>query len=185
MCAARRARGGLRLQGKWRRRACVPHTPYMRATACCTTCFLAEPLIPTAAPSSLPWERARERATSRKACISVVELLEKVAEFGECPLPNPPPRGRERVAADSSVTGRLKKMPETSTARIFQVTFIASQMEQTSRAFFQTTFEPIGRVCAARHARGGLGLQGKWRTRACVPHTPYMRATACYSSYII
>ena len=30
--------------------------------------FLAEPLIPTAAPSSLSWERARERATSRKAC---------------------------------------------------------------------------------------------------------------------
>ena len=70
-------------------------------------------------------------------------------------------------------------MPEISTAGIFQVAFIARQMEQTPRAFFQTTFEPIGRVCAARHARGGLGLQGKWRTRACVPHTPYMRATAC------
>ena len=70
-------------------------------------------------------------------------------------------------------------MPEISTAGIFQVAFIARQMEQTPRAFFQTTFEPVGRVCAARHARGGLGLQGKWRTRACVPHTPYMRATAC------
>ena len=45
-------------------------------------------------------------------------------------------------------------------------------MEQTPRAFFQTTFEPIGKVCAARHARGGLGLQRKWRTRACVPRTP-------------
>ena len=56
-------------------------------------------------------------------------------------------------------------MPETSTAGIFQVAFITRQMEQTPRAFFQTTFEPIGRVCAARHARGGLGLQGKWRTR--------------------
>ena len=31
--------------------------------------FLAEPFIPTAAPSSLPWERVRERAASRKACI--------------------------------------------------------------------------------------------------------------------
>ena len=41
-------------------------------------------------------------------------------------------------------------------------------MEQTPRAFFQTTFESIGRVCAARHTRGGLELQGKWRTRACV-----------------
>ena len=71
-------------------------------------------------------------------------------------------------------------MPEISTAGIFQVAFIARQMKQTLRAFFQTTFEPVGRVCAARHARGGLGLQGKWRTRACVPHTPYMRATACF-----
>ena len=56
-------------------------------------------------------------------------------------------------------------MPEISTAGIFQVAFIAKQMEQTPQAFFQTTFEPIGSVCAARHARGGLGLQGKWRTR--------------------
>ncbi|MCL9764669.1 hypothetical protein [Neisseria subflava] len=31
--------------------------------------FLAEPLIPAASPSSLPWERARERATNRKACL--------------------------------------------------------------------------------------------------------------------
>ena len=70
-------------------------------------------------------------------------------------------------------------MPETLTAGIFQVAFIARQMEQTPRAFFQTTFEPVGSVCAARHARGGLGLQGKWRTRACIQHTLYMRATAC------
>ena len=55
-------------------------------------------------------------------------------------------------------------MPEISTAGIFQVAFIARQMEQTLRAFFQTTFKPIGSMCAARHARGGLGLQGKWRT---------------------
>ena len=31
--------------------------------------FLTEALIPTATPSSLPWERVRERATSRKACM--------------------------------------------------------------------------------------------------------------------
>jgi len=30
-------------------------------------------------------------------------------KFGECPLPSPPPRGREQVAADSGVAGRLKK----------------------------------------------------------------------------
>jgi len=50
-------------------------------------------------------------------------------------------------------------MPEISTAGIFQVAFIARQMEQTLRTFFQTTFEPIGKVCAARRTRwvGGAG----------------------------
>ena len=71
--------------------------------------FLADPLITTAAPSSLPWERARERATSRKACIEVVKGFGKdCRDLGECPLPNPPPRGREQVAADFAVLGGLK-----------------------------------------------------------------------------
>ena len=70
--------------------------------------FLAKPLIPTASPSSLPWERARERATSRKACIWVVKVLERLLQFGECPLPNPPPRGRELIAAGFTVAGDLK-----------------------------------------------------------------------------
>ena len=51
-------------------------------------------------------------------------------------------------------------MHEISTAGIFQVAFIARQIEQTPRAFFQTAFEPISRVCAARHALGGLGCRG-------------------------
>ncbi|OIA06998.1 hypothetical protein BBZ80_08260 [Neisseria gonorrhoeae] len=29
-------------------------------------------------------------------------------QLGECPLPGPPPRGRERVAADFAVAGSLK-----------------------------------------------------------------------------
>ena len=134
--------------------------------------FLAEPLIPTAAPSSLPWERVRERATSRKACIGAIRVLGKVAEIRRMPSPQPSPTGGggrlQRIQALQVV---WKRMPETSTEGIFQVASIARRMEQTPRAFFQTTFEPVGRVCAARHARGGLGLQGKWRTRACVPHT--------------
>ena len=55
--------------------------------------FLAEPLTRTATPFSLPWERARERVTSRKACISVVELLGKVAEIRRMPSPQPSPTG--------------------------------------------------------------------------------------------
>ena len=74
---------------------------YMRATAC---------LIPTATPSSLPWERVRERATSRKACIWGCEGVGKdCRNFGRYPLPSPPPQGREWVATGSSVAGRLKK----------------------------------------------------------------------------
>ena len=56
--------------------------------------FLAKPFIPTAAPSSLPWERVRERATSRKACIwGGWGYWERLPPFGECPLPAPSPTG--------------------------------------------------------------------------------------------
>lgn len=72
-------------------------------------------------------------------------------------------------------------MHEISTAGIFQVAFIVKQMEQTPRAFFQTIFELIGRVCAARHARGGWDCrENEERVRAY--RTPYMRATACYDT---
>ena len=155
-------------------------TAHTLHAGCYTTCFLAEPLILTAAPSSLPWERARERATSRKACMWAVRVLGKVAAIGRMPSPQPSPTGE---GADCSGFRRCrsseKRMPEISTAGIFQVAFITRQMEQTPRAFFQTAFEPIGRVGAARHARGGVGLLGKWRTRACVSHAPYIRVTAC------
>jgi len=30
-------------------------------------------------------------------------------QLRECPLPSPPPREREQIAADSGVAGRLKK----------------------------------------------------------------------------
>ena len=55
--------------------------------------FLAKPLIPTATPSSLPWERVRERATSRKACIWTVRVLGKIAEIRRMPSPQPSPTG--------------------------------------------------------------------------------------------
>ena len=52
---------------------------------------VAEPLIPTAAPSSLPRERVRERVTSRKACIGAVRVLGKIAEIRGMPSPQPFP----------------------------------------------------------------------------------------------
>ena len=71
--------------------------------------FLAEPLIATAAR---PLSRGRELERGQQAARLVLGRLgcwERLPPFGECPLPNPPPRGREQVAADSSVAGRLKK----------------------------------------------------------------------------
>ena len=55
--------------------------------------FLAEPLTPTATPSSLPWERVRERATSCKACIGAVTVLGKIAAIWRMPSPQPFPTG--------------------------------------------------------------------------------------------
>ena len=148
--------------------------------AACTICFPCRTLNPNSHPVLSPRGRELERGQqTARLVLGRLGYCERLPRFGECPLPSPPLRVRERVAADSGVAGRLKKNARNINSRDFQVAFIARQMEQTPRAFFQTTFEPIGRVCAARHARGGLGLQGKWRTRACVPHTPYMRATTC------
>ena len=55
--------------------------------------FLAKPLIPTAARSSLPWERVRERATSRKACIGAIRVLGKIAAIRENALSPTLPHG--------------------------------------------------------------------------------------------
>ncbi|MFN2682018.1 hypothetical protein AB9R16_11475, partial [Neisseria gonorrhoeae] len=61
-----------------------------------------------ATPSSLPWERAGERATSRKACIGAVKLLGKIAATWRMPSPQPSPTGEGQVAADLAVAGGLK-----------------------------------------------------------------------------
>ena len=106
-------------------------------------------------------------------------MLGKVAAIWRMPSPQPSPQGREQVSADLNVTGRLKKNARNINSRNFSGSLYRKADGTNAARFFQTTFEPIGRVCTTRHARGGLGLQGKWRTRACVPHTPYMRATAC------
>ena len=70
--------------------------------------FLAEPLIPTA---SHPLYRGRELERGQQAARLVFGRLgcwERLLQFGECPLPSPPPRGREQIAADFAVSGSLK-----------------------------------------------------------------------------
>ena len=106
---------------------------------------------------------------------------EMLLQFGECPLPNPPPRGREQIAEDSGVAGRLKKNARTSTAGIFQVAFIARQMEQTPQAFFfRRHLNPsVGCVPQGTHAVGWVCRENE-NAYAYIPHTPYIRATAFY-----
>ena len=156
--------------------AYIPHTPYIWATAFYFPCIT---LNPNTHPSSLPWERVRERATSRKACIRAVKVLERLLQFGECPLPSPPPRGREQVSADSSVEDRLKKNARNINSRNFSGSLYRDRWNKRRKSFFRRPLNPSGRVCAARHAYGGLGLQGKWRTRAYRTHPTY-RLIACY-----
>ena len=87
--AARHARGGSGLQRKWRTRTYRTRPTYGLQLSI----FPASPLIPTVTPSSLPWERVRERATSRKACIGAVRVLGKVAAIRRMPSPQPSPTG--------------------------------------------------------------------------------------------
>ncbi|MEF1989155.1 hypothetical protein QWY05_09165, partial [Neisseria gonorrhoeae] len=54
------------------------------------------------------WERARERATSRKACIWAAKVLGKIATIRRMPSPQPSPTGEGQVAADLAVAGGLK-----------------------------------------------------------------------------
>ncbi len=97
--------------------------------------FLAKPLIPTASPSSLSWERARESNKPQglyfggwvvgKGCRNSENALSPA-------LPHGGGGGLQQIQVLQVV---WKRMPETSTAGIFQAAFIARQMEQTPQSF--------------------------------------------------
>ena len=87
--------------------AYIPHTPYIRATAFYFPCItLNSNSHPILSPRGRELERGQQAA---RLVFGRLGCWERLLQFGECPLPNPPPRGRERVAADSGVAGRLKK----------------------------------------------------------------------------
>ena len=134
--------------------------------------FLAEPLIPTATPSSLPWERVRERATSRKACFGRLGYWERLSPFWECPLPNPPPRGREQVTADSSVTGRLKKeCPKHQRQEFFREPLSPGRWNKRCERFFRRPLNPsVGCVPQGTHAVGWGCRENGERVRAYHTH---------------
>ena len=137
--------------------------------------LLAKPLIPQQPPRPLSRGRELERGQqAARLVFGAVRVFGKDChDLGECPLPNPPPRGREQVAAGSGVAGRLKKNARNINGRNFSGSLYCKADGTNAARFFQTTFEPIGRVCRKARTRW-VRLQGKWRTRACVPHTPYI-----------
>ena len=96
-------------------------------------------------------------------------MLGKIAEIRRMPSPQPSPTGE---GADCSRFTRCrsseKRIPEISTAGIFQVAFIARQMEQTPQAFFQTTFKNplVGCVPQGTHAVGWGCRENRERVRA-------------------
>ena len=74
-----------------------------------TTCFPCRTLNPNSRPVLSPRGRELERGQqAARLVFGQLGYCERLPQFGECPLPSPPPRGRERVAADFAVSGGLK-----------------------------------------------------------------------------
>ena len=87
--------------------AYIPHTPYIWATAFYFPCITLNPNShPVLSPRGRELERGQQAA---RLVFGRLGYWERLPQFGECPLPNPPPQGREQIAADSSAAGRLKK----------------------------------------------------------------------------
>ena len=134
--------------------------------------FLAEPLIPTAAPSSLPWERVRERATSRKACIWAVSVLGKIAEIRGMPSPQPSPTGE---GADCSRFRRCrsseKECPKYQQQDFFRQPLSPGRWNKRRERFFRRPLNPaVGCVPQGTHAVDWGGRENRERVRAYRTH---------------
>ena len=91
-----------------------------RKKAACTTYFPCRTLNPNSHPVLSPRGRELERGQqAARLVFGRFRCWERLPQFGECPLPSPPPRGRERIAADSGVAGRLKKNARNINSRNF------------------------------------------------------------------
>ena len=119
----------------------------MQTTAC---------LTPTAIPFSLPWERARERATSRKACIGAVRVLGKIAIIWRMPSPQPSPTGegagcsRFRCCRSSE-----KECPKYQQQEFFRQPLSQGRWNKRRERFFRRPLNPlVGCVPQGTHAVG-------------------------------
>ena len=143
-----------------------------RKKAACTTCFLAEPLTLTVTPSSLPWERVRERATSRKACIGAVRVLGKVAEIRGMPSPQPSPTGE---GVDCSRFRRCrsseKECPKYQQQEFFRQPLSQGRWNKRRERFFRRPLNPsVGCVPQGTRAVGWGCRENGERVRAYRTH---------------
>ena len=136
--------------------------------------FLAKPLTPTAAR---PLSRGRELERGQQAARLVLGRLgcwERLLQFWEMPSPQPSPTGEGAGCSRFWRCRSSEKECPNINSRNFSGSLYRKADRANATSVFQTAFEPISGACAARHERDGLGLQGKWRTRACVPYTSYV-----------
>ncbi len=107
-------------------------------------------------PSSLPWERARERATSHKACISVVELLGKVAEIRGMPSPQPSPTGEGAGCSGFCGCRRFEKeCPKYQQREFFRQPLSQGRWNKRRERFFRRPLNPSAEsVPQGTHAVG-------------------------------
>ncbi|HFC3417685.1 TPA: hypothetical protein ACFIYD_002145, partial [Neisseria gonorrhoeae] len=71
--------------------------------------FLAANLNPNSRPVLSPCGRELERGQqAARLVLGRLSCWERLPQLGKCPLPGPPPRGREWVSADLAVAGDLK-----------------------------------------------------------------------------
>jgi len=125
--------------------------------AACTICFPCRTLNLQQPPH--PLSRGRELERGQQAARLVLRWLgdwERLPKFGKCPLPNPPPRGRERIAADSSVAGRLKKNTRNINGGNFSGSlYRKADGTNAASVFFRRPLNPsVGCVPQGAHAVG-------------------------------
>ena len=129
---------------------------------------VAAPLIPTATPSSLLWERVRERATSRKACIWAFRVLGEITEIREMPSPQPSPTG-EGVGCSEFRRYRSseKECPKHQQQEFFRQPLSQGRWNKRRERFFRRPLNPsVGCVPQGTHAVGWGCRENGERVRA-------------------
>ena len=140
----------------------------------CTICFPYRIISPNSRPSSLPRERVRERATSRKACIGTVRALGKIAAIRGVPSPQPSPTG-EGAGCNRFRRYRSseKECPKNQQWEFFRQPLSQGRWNKRCKRFFRRPLNPsAGCVPQGTHAVGWGCRENEERVRTA--HTLYV-----------